>query len=70
VPITIVGSHDAWPKGKFFLRSGPVTVVFHAPIDPHRFARKQELLAEVRLAIHSALPESYRDSSTVEPASP
>ena len=32
-------------------------MTFHAPIDPHQFARKEELLAAVRAAIDSALPE-------------
>jgi 1-acyl-sn-glycerol-3-phosphate acyltransferase len=69
VPITIVGSHEAWPKGKMALHSGEVVVYFHAPVDPQQFARKQDLLAAVRAVIHSGLPEAYRDSATVEPAS-
>jgi 1-acyl-sn-glycerol-3-phosphate acyltransferase len=69
VPITIVGSREAWPKGKMSIHSGEVVVHFHEPIDPHRFARKEELLAAVRSAIHSVLPEQYRDSATAEPAS-
>jgi 1-acyl-sn-glycerol-3-phosphate acyltransferase len=69
VPITIVGSYEAWPKGRMSLRPGEVVVNFHPPIDPHQFARKEDLLAAVRAAIHSALPEQYRDSTTVEPAS-
>jgi hypothetical protein len=44
-------------------------VYFHAPIDPRQFAHKQDLLVAVRAAIHSALPEPYRDSPKVEPAS-
>jgi len=66
VPITIVGSHEAWPKGKMSLHAGEVVVHFHAPVDPRQFARKEELLAAVRTAIHSALPEQYRDSATDE----
>jgi len=69
VPITIVGSHEAWPKGKFCLRPREVTVIFHSPIDPHLFARKQDLLPAVRAAIHNGLPEEYRDDVNVEPAS-
>ena len=69
VPITIVGSHEAWPKGKISLHPGEVVVYFHAPIDPHHYARKQDLLVAVRAVIHSGLPEQYRDSATVEPAS-
>jgi 1-acyl-sn-glycerol-3-phosphate acyltransferase len=69
VPITVVGSHEAWPKGKMSLHPGEVVVHFHPPIDPRRFARKEELLVAVRATIQSALPESYRDSAKAEPAS-
>jgi 1-acyl-sn-glycerol-3-phosphate acyltransferase len=68
IPVTIVGSREAWPKGSFSLHPGEVVVNFHPPIDPHQFARKEELLAAVRAAIHSGLPEQYRDSATDEPA--
>jgi len=69
VPITISGSHEAWPKGKMSLHPGEVVVHFHPPIDPRRFARKEDLLVAVRAAIHSALPEPYRDSAKAGPAS-
>jgi 1-acyl-sn-glycerol-3-phosphate acyltransferase len=69
VPITIAGSYEAWPKGKMSLQKGQVVVTFHPPIDPHQFARKEELLAAVRVAIESALPEAYRDSAKAGPAS-
>lgn len=63
VPITIAGSHEAWPKGKMCMRKGEVVVTFHPPIDPHQFARREELLNSVRAAIESALPEPYRTFS-------
>jgi 1-acyl-sn-glycerol-3-phosphate acyltransferase len=63
VPITIVGSHEAWPKGKMAMHGGEIVVHFHAPIDPHQFSSRDELLAAVRAAIHSALPEKYRDDA-------
>ncbi len=69
VPITIVGSYEAWPKGRMSMRKGEVVVNFHEPIDPHHFAHKEDLLAAVRASIHGGLPEQYRDSTTVEPAS-
>lgn len=68
VPITIVGSHDAWPKGGFSLRPCQLVVHFHAPIDPHHFANKNELIAAVRASIHSALPPQYQDTVTDEAA--
>jgi 1-acyl-sn-glycerol-3-phosphate acyltransferase len=69
VPITITGSYEAWPKGRMSLHPVEVVVIFHPAIDPHQFARKEQLLAAVRAAIHSGLPEQYRDAPTVEPAS-
>jgi 1-acyl-sn-glycerol-3-phosphate acyltransferase len=68
VPITIVGTHEAWPKGTAKLRAGEITVYFHAPIDPRRFESREELMVAVRAAINSALPERYRDSSTASPS--
>lgn len=70
VPITIVGSYEAWPKGRMSLRAGKVVVYFHPPIDPHQFEHKEDLLAAVRTAIDSALPSPCRDSAKGEPASP
>ncbi len=69
VPITIVGSYEAWPKGRMSLHAGEVVVHFHPPIDPHQFSHKEDLLAAARASIHSVLPEPYRDSATDEPAS-
>jgi 1-acyl-sn-glycerol-3-phosphate acyltransferase len=69
VPITITGSYEAWPKGRMSLRKGEIVVTFHAPIDPHQFARREDLLAAVRAAIDSGLPEAYRDTPKAGPAS-
>jgi 1-acyl-sn-glycerol-3-phosphate acyltransferase len=69
LPITIAGSYEAWAKGSVSLHPGEVVVTFHAPIDPHQFKTKEALLAAVRAAIHSALPEAHRDPVTAEPAS-
>ena len=61
VPITIVGSHDAWPKGSFSLKPVELVVHFHAPVDPRQFTTREQLLSAVRAAIHSALPPQYQD---------
>lgn len=73
VPITITGSHEAWPKDRWSLHPGEIVVNFHPPIDPRQFERKEQLLAAVRHEIHRGLPQQYRDSgtevsTTVEPA--
>jgi 1-acyl-sn-glycerol-3-phosphate acyltransferase len=61
VPITVVGTHEAWPKESMKLRAGEVVVYFHSPIDPQRFASREELMAAVRSTINGLLPEAYRD---------
>lgn len=56
VPITILGTYEMMPKGKWVAKPGTATMVFHAPIDPAKFATKEELMEAVRQAINSALP--------------
>ena len=60
VPITLVGTHEIWPKGRFAIRPGTATVIFHEPIDPKAYASPDELLDAVRERIHSGLPEKYQ----------
>jgi len=60
VPITISGTHEAWPKGRFALRPRNVTVTFHQPIDPAAFGDREELIQAVESAVRSGLPEQYR----------
>jgi 1-acyl-sn-glycerol-3-phosphate acyltransferase len=63
VPMTIVGTHDAMPKGRFAIRPGPVKVIFHAPIEPKDFGSRDELMEKVRAVIESGLPEVLRQGS-------
>jgi len=60
VPITLVGTHEIWPKGEFAIRPGTATVIFHEPIDPKAYASQDELLDAVRERIRSGLPERYQ----------
>lgn len=55
VPVTIVGAHEVWPKGKFAVKPGLIRVIFHEPIDPKGFASREELTAAVRGTIESGL---------------
>ncbi len=64
VPVTIVGTHYAMPKGKFSIRPGSVKVIFHPPIDPKDFVSRECLMEKVRVAIESGLPEQYRQPAT------
>lgn len=67
VPVTIVGAHEAWPKGHFRITPGKVTIVFHPPMDPQAFASREHLMQAVRTKIECALPEKYRSTSQPEP---
>lgn len=60
VPITIAGTHDAMPKGRFSIHPTQVTVTFHPPIEPADFGSREALMEKVRVAIESALPDEYR----------
>jgi 1-acyl-sn-glycerol-3-phosphate acyltransferase len=60
VPVTILGTYEMMPKGSMIVRSGTATLVFHLPIDPGKFASREELMQAVRNAINSALPEERR----------
>jgi 1-acyl-sn-glycerol-3-phosphate acyltransferase len=57
VPITIVGTHYVMPKGRFAIKPGLVTVIFHEPIEPGDFGSRECLMEKVRKAIDSGLPE-------------
>jgi 1-acyl-sn-glycerol-3-phosphate acyltransferase len=55
VPVTIAGATRMLPKGSTRLRSGTVTVTFHAPLHPADYSDKEALMAAVRSAIESGL---------------
>jgi len=57
VPITILGTYEMMPKGSSIVKSGTVTLVFHAPIDPKQFDSREELVQAVWNQINSALPK-------------
>jgi len=64
VPVTIVGAHEAMPKGKFPVKPGKVTVIFHDAIDPKKFSDRDQLMLTVRRSIDAGLPLEYRESSS------
>jgi 1-acyl-sn-glycerol-3-phosphate acyltransferase len=63
VPVTITGTHEAMPKGRFAIKAGLVTVIFHPPIEPKDFGSREDLMEKVRRVIDSSLPEEYRQNS-------
>lgn len=61
LPISIAGTRAVLPaKGARITDGCAVDVVVHAPVDPRPFgdARREQLIAQVRGAIASALPDS------------
>jgi 1-acyl-sn-glycerol-3-phosphate acyltransferase len=57
VPVTMLGTFEILPKGKFTSSAGTATVVFHEPIDPKKFSSIEELIAATENAMRSSLPK-------------
>jgi 1-acyl-sn-glycerol-3-phosphate acyltransferase len=60
IPVSIYGTETLMAKGSFAIKPGTAHFVFHAPIDPHTFQTREELMQAVRTAIASGLPEWMR----------
>lgn len=60
VPVTISGTHYAMPKGRFSIKPGLVTIIFHPPIEPAEFGNREELMEKVRAVINSGLPPKHQ----------
>ena len=60
VPVTISGSHFVMPKGRFAMKCGTVTLIFHQPIEPGEFGTREELMEKVRAVINNGLPPEYQ----------
>jgi 1-acyl-sn-glycerol-3-phosphate acyltransferase len=60
VPVTISGTHDLMPKGRFAIKPGRVDLIFHNPIEPKDFGGREELMAKVRAALNSGLPVEFQ----------
>jgi 1-acyl-sn-glycerol-3-phosphate acyltransferase len=65
VPVTITGTHSIMPKGRFAVRPGTATVIFHDPIEPEQFGGRECLAAKVRRAIDSGLPRELQENSEI-----
>jgi 1-acyl-sn-glycerol-3-phosphate acyltransferase len=63
VPLTIVGTQEAMPKGRFAIKPGMVTVTFHDPIDSAQFTDRDALILAVRRSINAGLPPEYQEAS-------
>ncbi len=62
VPVTVTGTHDVMPKGRFAIKPGTATVIFHPPIEPADFGSRECLMEKVRRVIDSGLPEELREA--------
>ena len=60
VPVTILGTFEILPKGRFSIRPGTATLIFHPPVEPSAFGDRDALIAAVRDQIAAALPEDRR----------
>jgi 1-acyl-sn-glycerol-3-phosphate acyltransferase len=60
VPMTIVGTNEAMPKGRFAIKPGVVRVILHPPIEPADFGTRECLMEKVRVIIESGLQEKNR----------
>ena len=63
VPETIVGTHHIMPKGRFAMKPGQVTVIFHPAIEPKDFGDRDGLKAKVRATINSGLPAEFQEQA-------
>ncbi|HEX6806063.1 MAG TPA: lysophospholipid acyltransferase family protein [Terriglobales bacterium] len=60
VPVTISGTHYVMPKGRFSIKPGVVTLIFHEPIEPANFGTRDQLMEKVRAAINAGLLPQYQ----------
>jgi 1-acyl-sn-glycerol-3-phosphate acyltransferase len=60
IPVSIYGSEKILPVNSKSIHPGTAHIAFHAPIDPAKYATREELSEAVRAAIASGLPEWMR----------
>lgn len=66
IPVTIAGTYEIWPKHRFKMTPGPVTLTFHPPITFAEAGSREALMSVVKAAIESGLPEEQRSSEPEE----
>jgi len=65
VPVSIWGTETMMSKGSLRIRPGTAHVVFHRPLNPADFETREDLMAAVRSAIASGLPEWMRTQAAL-----
>jgi 1-acyl-sn-glycerol-3-phosphate acyltransferase len=63
IPVTVRGTYEMWPKHRFAMKPGPVTLTFHPPITFAQAGSREALMSAVKTAIESALPEEQRSTA-------
>lgn len=60
IPISIQGTYELMPKGRFLVKKGKIKVVFHPQVSVHGYHKNNlpALLEKVKNAIQSGLPEA------------
>jgi 1-acyl-sn-glycerol-3-phosphate acyltransferase len=61
IPVSIHGTEGLMAKGSLRVKRGTAHITFHQPLDPNSFSTRDELMAAVRAAIASGLPEWMRN---------
>jgi len=64
IPVSISGTHEVMPKGRFAVKAGRVEITFHDAIEPKDFGSREELMAKVREVINRGLPKEYRENAS------
>jgi len=65
VPVSIWGTETMMSKGSLRICPGTAHVVFHRPLNPADFETREDLMAAVRSAIASGLPEWMRTQAAL-----
>lgn len=60
VPVSIWGTEKMMSKGSMRIHPGTAHVTFHPPLNPTDFETREDLMAAVRVAIASGLPDWMR----------
>lgn len=61
IPVSIHGTETMMAKGSLRIKPGTAYISFHAPLYPADFASREDLMAAMRTAIASGLPEWMRN---------
>lgn len=64
VPVSIAGTNYAWPKHRFAMKPGVVTLTFHKPVSLQDAGDRLSLMSAVRDAINDGLPPDQKGTGS------